>query len=212
MPSHARRKSLHANDFQMASLVKDRGFVRTWWLYAVGIYFIWCQLAGVGFLLALAFMADAGIGPDYFRSVGYVAIVLFVAPLPFVMALAVVTAAVHRGIAWTMRGGRSESVAVRPTGVFPGVGRGPAEEVGRRRYSSGGLWKVILRVLAAASIVCGVFIVATNAPREVARNGPGIAVVTSLIFLVPLVFVPLAFLFSGSRVRMPEPSNAADSR
>jgi drug/metabolite transporter (DMT)-like permease len=68
------------------------------------------------------------------------------------------------------------------------------------------------RVLAAASIACGVFIVATNALQEVARNGLGPAIITSLIFLVPLVFVPLAFLFLGSRVGMPEQSNAADSR
>ena len=163
----------------MVSLVTDRGFVRTWWLYAVGISFIWCQLAGVGFLLALAFLADAGIGPDYFLSVGYVALVLFVAPLPFVMALAAIVAAVHRGIAWTVRAGRSEPVAASPIGICPSLERGLADEAGHGRYSGGGFWKVIFRVLAGASIVCGVFIVATNAPREVARNGLGIAIMTS---------------------------------
>lgn len=185
--------------------------MRTWWLYAVGIYFIWCQLAGVGFLLALAFLADAGIGPDYFRSVGSVALVLFVAPLPFVITLAAILAAAHLGIAWAFRGRRSDPVADAPVGASPSLERGSADKAGHGRYSVAGFWKGIVRVLAGASIVCGVFIVATNAPREVARNGLGPAIATSLIFLVPLVFVPLAFLFSGTRVGMPQPGDPADS-
>ncbi len=198
----------------MASLMPDSGFVRTWWLYAVGIYFIWCRLAGVGFVLALAFLGDAGPElTDYLRAVGYVALVLFVSPLPAVMALAAIVAVVHSVIARIVRGRRSEPDVVPLAAVCPGIE--PEPEADHGRPPVGGFRTLILiglRVLAAASIACGVFIVATKAPQEVARNGLGPAIITSLIFLVPLVFVPLAFLFSGSRVGMPEQGNAADSR
>jgi hypothetical protein len=197
----------------MVSLAPRRGFVRSWWLYAVGIYFIWCQLAGVGCVLALAFLSDSGPGlADYLRAVGHVALVLFVAPLPFVMALAAILAALHLGIAWTIWGRRSEPVTGPRPSAFSSSERGPADDATQSRYSGDGFWKIVARLLARASIVCGVFIVATNAPREVARNGLGPAITTSLIFLVPLVFAPLAFLLSGRRVAMPERSDAADSR
>ena len=197
----------------MVSLAPRRGFVRSWGFYAVGIYFIWCQLAGVGFVLALAFLSDSGPElADYLRAVGHVALVLFVAPLPFVITLAAILAALHLGITLTIWGRRSEPVTGPPARAFPSSQRRPADDAAHGRYSGDGFWKVVVRLLARASIVCGVFIVATNAPREVARNGLGPAITTSLIFLVPLVFVPLAFLLSGRRVGMPEPSNAADSR
>ena len=197
----------------MGSLAPRRGFVRLWWLYAVGIYFIWCQLAGLGFVLALAFLSDSGPElADYLRAVGHVALVLFVAPLPFVMVLAAILAALHFGIAGTIWGLRSEPVTTPPASAFPSSQRRPADDAAHSRYSGDGFWKVVVRLLARATIVCGVFIVATNAPREVARNGLGPAITTSLIFLVPLVFVPLAFLLSGKRVAMPELSDAADSQ
>ncbi|MCA3010276.1 MAG: hypothetical protein INH34_18025 [Phycisphaerales bacterium] len=206
----ARRRGARHRWAAMSRNESDRGFLATWWKCSLGVYVLWCQLAGVGFLLALAFLGDAGGGTaHYLRDVGSVGFFLFVVPIPVAMAAGALPASLHTGVTRLLRRRGPVSPAPPPVAAAGGAriadaaatSQPPADAPPRNAPAVGrraGSWaRSGLRLLAYVSIAAGFFIVATNAPREAAQKGVGQAIAVSLLFVGPLVVLPLAWLITG---------------
>lgn len=165
-----------------------RRFLTTWFFYFATCALAWCSLAGVGFILMLAFMSDASpTMATYAKSVWEATLVLFVYPLLGFMVVAAVLAGVHvlirelvvRRIGTSTRTPH-QTQSPRPVAASPAaapVPRGPRFPVVR-------VAGCVLLVLLGATIILG------NAPKGFERDGLVPTAVTSFVFFLPLILLP----------------------
>ena len=194
----------------------------------------WLSLAGVGFVLALAFLADSSPSwREYLRNLLTVTAVLLY-PLLFFAGVTGVTASIHLFFTrahGSANGGsgdhrpRTTGQAATPAAAAAGAAQaepgkersappglaGMAARIGEPRSSArpsakGRHRPPLLRMLACAMLmIIGIAIIAANAPRTLRENGPVPTVLTSLVFFLPLVLAPSLWLWRTVRARREMP-------
>jgi hypothetical protein len=177
----------------------------------------WCGIAGVGFILLLAFAGDSGqFDAEYFKSVLYVVKLLFVWPLIGIAVLSALLAFIHQMVLRPLwRRFKKQPVTQNLPPPLPseailasnaeGDARkpqlAPDQDSTTRQTSASNRPKLPLFKIAASLILImtGTLMVVGNAPSSLKEHGLVPTVFTALVFLIPLVVLPSLFLFRTLR-------------
>lgn len=170
---------------------------RRWLIYFSILAYGWCAMSGVVFILSLAFLADSGrIDGAYFRNLTEVAKLLFVWPLLVAAILSGLAAGLHGYVA-RFAGRMIKKPAPLSDPIQEDVMNMPGKAPCPKETSPPiGRFLPTFFIFAAClvSMILGSLIVVGNAPRSLIEKGPGITIITSSIFLLPMVGIPSVIL------------------
>jgi len=195
----------------------DSPFLKWWLIYFGALAYGWCALAGVGFILLLAFAGDSGrIDAQYFEIVLYVVKVLFVWPLIGIAALSAMLAFIHQMVLrplWCRFKKQPVTMKLPPPlpleAIYDSNAEGDArkpqlapdqDSATRQTFTSKQLKLPLFKISTCLILImAGTLMVVGNAPRSLKEHGLGPTIFTALIFLIPLVALPSVFLFRTIR-------------